>query len=108
MTELKITAAEAEDIEGKLDVLAGDPELLADYGLDRSQAESLIAAIPRKGGVWEIPFWAGSVVSEELEDRATALRWIADDERAAGMDNQARATRRLAQRLEKLAGQVSA
>lgn len=97
---MKLTKSQAEEIRYRLDILASEPDLCADYGLTEAQAEALVASVPAKGG-WDIPSWGLEAVLGEVEHAAWHLVLIADDIKADA-PTEARRIRREARDLEKI------
>jgi hypothetical protein len=85
----RLTANMAQIVMGKLEIVADEPDLQADYNITQQQADELIASIPAKGGTWTIPAATSRVVREELNDMITI--WATDID--AGDDNERRAAK---------------
>lgn len=102
--KLKLTKKQAQEVLHKFGVLADSPDLQDDYGLSQSQANALLATVPRQGGEWVVPGWAREAVRGELENAAEVCRsghadWAQSSGDVGGMLSE----HRLANQLEKLA-----
>lgn len=73
---IRLTAKMAQTVIGKLEIVAYEPDLQADYNITQDQADELIDSIPRKGGTWTIPAGTQHVVRDELDDMTTI--WATD------------------------------
>ena len=98
---MKLTKYIAEEIGGKMDILADTPELQEDYNITQDQADEIAAIIPRNGGEVEFAEWMKPIVAEELRDRAVTLRAICKVSGEYLTDG------KLAARLERLADELS-
>lgn len=62
---MRLTKRQADEIRYRLDVVAGEPDLLEDYGLTAEQVEAVYDTVPVRGE-WEIPAYALDMVREEV------------------------------------------
>lgn len=97
---MKLTKAQADEIRYRLEILADEPDLCADYSLGQAHAEFLADSVPVKGH-WDIPSWGLRAVLGEIEHAAYHLILIADDIKADD-PTEARRIRREARGLERL------
>jgi hypothetical protein len=98
---MKLTHEDAMEVGHKLGVLADTPDLQADYGLTKEQADTLRDSVPPTGGEWTIPAFGVEAVRGEIADHVEVLRDIASDARSGGEMGQALRIAKQAARFER-------
>lgn len=94
MMAVNLTRREADEVAHKLDALADNADLLAEYGIDGDRARKLALSVC--AGEWGVADSdLETAVREEMADHARVLHGLADD-CVCGMPGERASIRRLA------------
>jgi len=99
-----LTREDAQEIQYKLGILLGEPDLQMDYGITKEQIETLVRTIPMNGGQWQVSDEMLPALRGEMMDHVEVLRDIAQDALNSNERGEALRINKQAQRFERMFG----